>query len=156
MRNIIVLLLLGTFAFAKYSVYFNGIKSGEIENLENSLKENFLEIKVTNSFASLLLQKDKLIFYNEQYMKQKNKNDVKYKKDKYQIISLLQKVYEKKLIDEKIKIEKNKYISIKPGDNYEFTYKSNGKIKSEGFFEVKNGELVQLIETLNNIKISKI
>lgn len=155
MRYILTVLLLSSMAFAQYSIKLNGIKLGEIKNLEDSLKKNCLEAEVTNSIARFLLQKDYLIFYNEKYTKKRDNEDTKYKRDKYQIITILQKAYANKMKNERIQIDEGKYIDVKLEDNYKFIYNSKGRIKSDGYFEMKDGKLLKLVETVNDIEISK-
>ena len=155
MKYILTILLLATFANASYAIYFTGLKLGDIENFD-TLKNNYLEAKVTNSIARFLLGKDKFVYYDENdYVGKKNDENTKYKKDKYGIITILKKASSNNLKNERIVVKKEKYVDVELKDNYKFKYTSKGKVKSDGFFIMKDGKLVTLEETINNIKIVK-
>lgn len=154
MKFLLPVLLLANLAFANYSIKFKGITLGEIENFD-SLKENYLEAKVTNSIARFLLGKDKFVFYNEDFNGIKNKETTKYKKDNYAIIYILKKAMANDVKAEKIEVKKDKYITVTYDKNYKFIYNSKGRIKSEGFLEMKDNTLLKLIENVNGIEISK-
>ena len=154
MKYIITLLIFTNFAFANYSLYFNSIKLGEIENFD-SLKKNYFKAKVTNSVARFLLGKDYVIYYNEQYKNAKKNKNTKYKKDKYQIITILKKAAKNDTKDERINISKGKFIDVSFDKNYKFKYSSKKRIKSDGYFQMKDGKLIKLIESVNSIEISK-
>ena len=57
--------------------------------------------------------------------------------------------------NERIEVKKNKFIDVKFDKNYKFIYNSKNRIKSDGYFEMKNGELETLVEDVNSIKIVK-
>jgi len=154
MKFLLPVLLLANLAFANYSIKFKGITLGEIENFD-SLKENYLEAKVTNSIARFLLGKDKFVFYNEDFNGIKNKETTKYKKDNYAIIYILKKAMANDVKAEKIEVKKDKFITVTYDKNYKFIYNSKGRIKSEGFLEMKDNTLLKLIENVNGIEISK-
>lgn len=154
MKFLLPVLLLANLAFANYSIKFKGITLGEIENFD-SLKKNYLEAKVTNSIARFLLGKDKFVFYNEDFNGIKNKETTKYKKDNYAIIYILKKAMVNDVKAEKIEVKKDKFITVTYDKNYKFIYNSKGRIKSEGFLEMKDNTLLKLIENVNGIEISK-
>ncbi|MFK2823343.1 hypothetical protein [Arcobacter sp. YIC-80] len=154
MKFLLPVLLLANLAFANYSIKFKGITLGEIENFD-SLKKNYLEAKVTNSIARFLLGKDKFVFYNEDFNGIKNKETTKYKKDNYAIIYILKKAMANDVKAEKIEVKKDKFITVTYDKNYKFIYNSKGRIKSEGFLEMKDNTLLKLIENVNGIEISK-
>lgn len=154
MRYILTLLLLASFANANYSIYFTGVKLGDIENF-NSLKDNYLEATVTNSILKFLLGKDKFIYYNEDYTGEKNDENTKYKNDKYGIIIILKKASSNDLKNERIIVKEDKFVDVELKDNYKFKYTSKGKVKSDGFFIMENGKLLTLKETINNIEITE-
>ena len=154
MKYILTFLIFTNLAFANYSLYFNSIKLGEIENF-NTLEQNYFKAKVTNSFARFLLGKDYVIYYNDQYKNNKKDSNTKYKKDKYQIITILKKAGKNDTKSERINISEKKFIDVSFDKNYKFKYNSKGRIKSDGYFEMKNGKLIKLIETVNSIEISK-
>lgn len=153
MKTIILLALLVNFSFGKYLVSYMGITLGEAENLD-TIKQNYLKADVTNSIAKLLLGKDIFVFYNESY-KGKFRDNIKYKKDSRAIIYLLKKATQNNIKEkERVVFKKGKYIDvIKQKDKYIFTYYSHDKVKSKGYFIIKNGELQILKEEKNNIEI---
>lgn len=157
MKKTLLLLLLINFSFAKYLVYYQGIKLGEAENLD-CIKNNYLEAKVTNSIARFLLGKDIFVFYNDEYKGKFNPN-TKYKKDNRAIIYLLKKATQNNIKDkERVVFKKDKYIDVikqKNKNEYKFVYYSNGRIKSKGYFIIKNNQLQILKEETNHIEISK-
>jgi len=154
MKYILALLLMANFAFAKYTISYQGIELGEIKNFD-TLEKNYLEADVTNMIAKLLLGRDKFVFYNEDFKEQKDKKNKKYKKDKYAIIYILKKAIANDVKAEKIEVKKDKFIDVSFDKNFQFTYNSKGRIKSEGHLEMQNGQLKALIETVNNIEIVK-
>lgn len=153
MKYIFTLIFLTTFSFANYTISYSGVTLGTIENFD-TLKDNYLEAKVTNRLAKLLLGKDKFVFYNEDFKGVKHK-DTKYKKDKYAIVYILKKAFSKNLKAERIEVKKDKFIDVKFDKNYKFKYNSKGRIKSDGYFEMENGTLKKLIEKVNDIEIIK-
>ncbi|MGA1933094.1 hypothetical protein ACH5BF_10310 [Arcobacter sp. YIC-464] len=155
MKFIISTLILTNIAFANYSIKFKGITLGEIENFK-SLENNYLEAKVTNSIARFLLGKDNFIFYNEDFTGKKDKEDTKYKKDKYAIIYILKKAIANDVKTEKIEVKKDKFITVSFDENFKFIYDSKGRVKSEGYLEMKDNKLLKLVENINDIEISKI
>ena len=157
MKFILTLLLLTNFAFANYTITYQGLTLGTIENFE-TIKDNYLEANVTNRIARFLLGKDKFVFYNEKYTGKKDEKNTKYKKDKYAIVYILQKAFSNNTENERIKIneKKNKYIDVTFDNNFKFVYhNADNKIKSKGYFEMKDGELQSLIEDINSIEIIK-
>lgn len=154
MKHFLGLILLTNFAFANYSIYFNGIELGKIDNF-NSVNSNYLEAKVTNKIARFLLGKDKFVFYNEDYIGTKKEKNTKYKKDKYAIIEILKKAYSKDVKPQRIQVKEDKFIDVTFDKNYKFIYNSKDRVKSKGYFVMKDDQLEILIETVNNIEISK-
>lgn len=154
MKLILTILLLTNFAFASYTIKYQGLELGTITNFD-TLKDNYLEANVTNKIARFLLGKDKFVFYNEDYKGTKNDKDTKYKKDKYAIVYILKKASSNNTKDERIEVKKDKYIDVKFDKNFKFIYNSKDRIKSKGHFEMKNGELESLVENINSIKIVK-
>ena len=154
MKFILTLLLLTNFAFASYTIKYQGLTLGTITNFD-TLKDNYLEADVTNKIARFLLGKDKFVFYNEDYKGKKNDKNTKYKKDKYAIVDILKKAASNNIKNERIEVKKDKFIDVKFDKNYKFIYNSKNRIKSNGYFEMKDGELLSLIETINSIEIIK-
>ncbi|KAB7884416.1 hypothetical protein [Poseidonibacter ostreae] len=154
MKFLLTLLLLTNFAFASYTIKYQGLTLGNIENFD-TIKDNYLEATVTNKIARLLLGKDKFVFYNEDYIGKKDDENTKYKKDKYAIVYILKKAAANNTKDERIEVKKDKFIDVKFDKNFNFIYNSRNRIKSKGYFEMKDGELETLIEEINSIKIIK-
>lgn len=154
MKFLLTLLLLTNFAFASYTIKYQGLTLGNIENFD-TLKDNYLEANVTNKIARFLLGKDKFVFYNEDYIGKKDDKNTKYKKDNYAIVYILNKAFSNNTEDERIEVKKNKFIDVKFDKNFKFIYNSKNRIKSKGFFEMKDGELQSLIEDVNSIEIVK-
>jgi len=154
MKFLLILLLFTNFVFASYTIKYQGLTLGNIENFD-TLKDNYLEANVTNKIARFLLGKDKFVFYNEDYIGTKNDKNTKYKKDKYAIVYILQKAAVNDIKDERIEVKKNKFIDVKFDNNYKFIYNSKNRIKSDGYFEMKDGVLELLVEEVNSIKIIK-
>jgi len=154
MKYILSLILFTNIAFASYIIEFKGLEIGEIKNFD-SLEKNYLEADVTNSIARFLLGKDKFVFFNEDYKGLKEDKNTKYKEDKYAIIYILKKAAKNDTKNERIKVKENKYIDIKFDTNYKFKYTSKDRIKSNGYFIMKDGKLETFIEEVNSINIIK-
>ena len=155
MKYILTILILSNFAFANYTLYFSGIKLGELESFD-TLQDNYIKAEVTNSIAKFLVRKDYFIFFNDNFSKQKNKDITKYKKDKNHIITILKKAVNGNLkTPQRIQINKDKYIDIIFDKVYKFQYFSSGKIKSKGEFEIQDNILLKFEEERNSIKILK-
>ena len=155
MKYIFTTLILVNFAYANYTLYFSGIKLGELKSFD-TLQENYIQAEVTNSIARFLLRKDHFIFYNDKFSKEKNKEQVKYKKDKNHIITILKKAVNNDLkTPQIIQINKDKYINIVFDKVYKFQYFRSGKIKSKGEFEIEDNILLRFEEERNSIKILK-
>ena len=154
MKILLSLILSITFSFANYSIYYGDLKLGVIQTLD-TIKENYLKVKITNSIAKILLGKKELIFYNDNYTHEKNSKNTKYKKDKYHVIDIIKQSISNSLIEGTIFLKKDKYITIEKNNNYKFQYISKGKIKSDGVIKVSNQELFSLIDKKNHVKIIK-
>lgn len=154
MKFLLILCITISFTFASYDIYYSNLRVGVIKDF-STVNENYLKIKVTNPIARLLLGKKEMIFYNSDY-KLTSKNDkIKYKRDKYHIIKIIQKSIQNRLDIGNIPIQKDKYIEISKNKNYHFRYISKGKIKSNGKIFIKNSELLSLIDDKNHLKIIK-
>lgn len=154
MKIILILLVMVSSIFADYSISYTNLKLGTIEDI-NTVKENYFKAKVTNPMAKFLLGKKEFIFFNEKYNEEKENKKAKYKKDKYFIIDILKKAISNNLKEERIFVEKDKYIDVTKNKDYEFKYISKGKVKSFGKIVVRNFELISLVDEKNNIKILK-
>ena len=154
MRILLLLLFITNFLFANYTISYAKLKLGIIRDI-NTVEQNYLDIKITNSVAKFLLGKKNMLFYNEKFTVNKKSKSYKYKKDKYFIIEILKRTIDGTLEDGNIYVAKNKYIQIKKDKNYSFKYISKGRIKSFGKIVVENGELISLVDEKNNINISR-
>lgn len=154
MKYLLALILFSSLSFANYSIYYTGVELGKIKNFD-TLNENYLKAEVSNSIARFLLGKDYLILHNKQFNHKKNKSKYKYKKESSQIITILKKAYDGTLKPGVYQIDKIKSIKVTFDKHYNFVYTRKGKVKSEGYFIMKDGELVKLIEEKNDIEISK-
>ncbi len=154
MRFLFTILMITNIAFASYTIKYQGLELGTIDNFD-TLKDHYLEANLTNKIAKLLLRKDKFVFYNEDYTGKKDDKNIKYKKDKYAIVYILKKAFSNNTKDERIEVKKDKFIDVKFDKNYKFIYNSRNRIKSKGYFEMKDGELQTLIEDVNSIEIIK-
>ena len=154
MKFLLTLLLLTNFAFASYTIKYQGLTLGTIENFD-TIENNYLEANVTNKIARFLLGKDKFVFYNEDYKGKKDDKNTKYKKDNYAIVYILRKAFSNNTENERIEVKKGKFIDVEFDENFKFIYNSKNRIKSKGYFEMKDGKLHTLIENINSIKITK-
>lgn len=154
MKTVLTLLISLTFSFAEYSIYYGDLKLGSIQTLD-TVKENYLKVKITNAIAKFLIGKKELIYYNENYKQTKNDKNTKYKKDKYRIIDIIKQSISNELAEGTFYITHEKYIKIQKNKNYMFKYVSKGRIKSDGIIKVNNNELLALIDKRNHVKIVK-
>lgn len=131
------------------------MKLGYIASLD-TLKEHYVKIKVTSTLARLLLGKKEVIYYAQESKIEKNSKKARYKRDKYQIISVLKQSLSDTLKEGKILLAKGKFLDVsKQKDMSHYEYVSKGKVKSSGDIKVKDNTLVSLIDTKNNLKIIK-
>ena len=77
------------------------------------------------------------------------------RKDKYAIVYILQKAAANNTKEERLEVKKDKFIDVTFDKNYKFIYNSKNRIKSKGFFEMKDGQLLTLKEEINSIEIIK-
>lgn len=155
MKFILTILLLTNFAFASYTIKYQGLSLGIIKNFD-TLKDNYLIADVTNKIARFLIGKDKFVFYNEDYKGITNDKNTKYKKDKKAIIYILQKAAANDTKNERLQIKKDKFIDVTFDKNYKFIYNSENEIRSKGYFEMQDGQLLTLKEEMYSIEITKI
>lgn len=154
MKFLLLLSLFINLSFASYNLSYKGINLGEVENFD-SLEQNYLEAKVTNSIARFFLGKDYFVFYNDESKIKRDDENTKYKRDKYAIIYILKKALKNDVKEETIEVKKNKFIKVSYDGKFNFVYNSNGKIKSEGYLEMENSQIKKLVEKKNDIEISK-
>jgi len=141
---------------ANYSVYYAGAKVGKIDTLD-TIKNNYIKIKITSYILKKFLNKKYFIYHTENYFPQKNQKNIYFKKDKYKIIDILkQSIYDTKpILNEKIHLSKNKYLTISKKEDYSFEYFKNNKRKTYGTYSINNNSLVFLKEKSRSITIKK-
>lgn len=154
MRKLLLLAMLWSMAHASYSISFKNVRLGTINSLA-TLKEHYIMIEITNPIARLMVGKDQMIYYDDAYSQAKNNHSVKYKKDRYQIIRLLELATTGKLNQKRFMIKKDKFITIQSHNKniYSFLYNSKNRIKAKGRIEIDRHKLVSLIDDQNSVKI---
>lgn len=153
MRYLLPILLLFSFSFAKYDVIYNDMKLGEIQNID-TIEDDYIEIDVTSKLAKFFLSKDKFVYHTDKFNENsKDKDNAKYKKDRYQILNIIRLSTTQDITYKKFKIEEDKYIELWYDGKYFFKYTSKKRVKSEGYLTVKDHILTSLVDTKNNIQI---
>jgi hypothetical protein len=153
MRKLLLLILIATLSFAStYSIKYKGITLGKIDSLE-TLKENYLKARVTNSIVKFMLRKDYYIFYSGK--KPKNKS-TKYKHDTKKIIYALKKAIENKPNNAEYIIDNKRKIILKCVNNHcSFEYIKSKRKNAIGTIEFKNEEFYKLTEKKSSLEIVK-
>jgi len=157
MKKVFILMIIFlSSAFADYSIYYNKIKLGTINNF-NTLKDNYIKIRVTNPIIKIMLGKKELVYFNTEYKQGTlyyNKK-IYFKKDKHEVINVLKGVSSSNFKNKKIFFNSKSYLDITYDKNYQFKYYSKGKIKTKGDINIFNNEIISLNDTINNILIIK-
>ncbi len=154
MKKLILILFLAILSFAStYSIKYKGITLGKIDSLD-TLKDNYLKARVTNSIVKLLMRKDYYIFYDGKKPESKR---TKFRQDNKKIIYALKRAIEAKPYDETLIIDDKRKISIKchTENMCTFDYYSKGKHRASGQIEFKNGEFYRLTEKESSLDIIK-
>lgn len=157
MRYILCFLIFTNLLLANYKITYHNLKLGEIKDL-TTINESYLKVKVTNPIARFLLRAKYMILYNEDFKGEKSEKKTKYKKDNYQLIRLISRAMTNKLSEKEriyVKNHKEKYIDLTYDKKYYFKYISKKRVKTDGYFEIKDGTFTSLIEHKNKIKIIK-
>ena len=154
MKYLFFIILAVQSLFADYSIVYNNLKLGTIKSLD-TLEQNYLKINVTNPIARFMLGEPVLILYNQAYVLPQMKRNITFKKDRYEIITVLKKGLSQNLKKERIYYSDSKYLEIKKEKNYTFKYISKGYIKTFGDITIENDHLRSIIDKKNNIKIIK-
>ena len=136
-----------------YYIKYKGIKLGEIKSLE-TLKERYLDAKVTNFIAKLLLRKKRFVFYEGT---RPNIKEAKFRKDKNKILFALYEAIKTRPKYKKYTINDKKYLTLICNDNAcTYTFMKRGSIKGQGLIEFdKNREFTKLTEQLSDVVIAK-
>ncbi len=136
-----------------YDITFKGIKLGEISTLA-TLNERYLDAKVTNFIAKLLLRKKHFVFYEDQKPKIE---DAKYRKDKNKILFVLYEAIVHRPTSKIYNLKNNKKITLSCKNrfcNYDFI--KNGKLKGKGVIEFDNkNRFYTLKEEISDVTIIK-
>ncbi len=138
---------------SSYDIIFKGIKLGEISTL-STLNERYLDAKVTNFIAKLLLRKKHFVFYENQKPKIE---DAKYKKDKNKILFVLYEAIIHRPTSKIYKLEKNKKINLSCKEKIcNYTFIKNGNLKGKGIIEFdQKNRFYSLKEELSDVIIKK-
>ena len=153
MKYLLIFFILFGFSFAKYDVIYYGVKLGEIKDME-TIKENYIEIKITNKLAKFFSSKETFVLHNENFDKNITiQENTQYKKDKYQVLNIIKLATTQNISYKKFDISKDKYIELWYDKKYYFKYTSKKRVKSEGYLIIKGETLISLIDTKNNIQI---
>jgi len=154
MKKIFLILFLVTLSFADtYSIKYKGITLGKIDSLE-TLKDDYLKARVTNSIVRFMMRKDFFVFYAA---KKPDFPKTKYKKDNKKIIFALKSTIKSKPYDETFVIDDKRKINIKchTKDLCTFDYFSGGEHSASGIIEFKDGKFYKLYEKKSSLEIVK-
>jgi len=152
MKNLLILVFLATMSFAStYSIKYKGITLGKIDTLE-TLKDNYLKARVTNSIVRFMMRKDYFIFYDGEKPKSKK---TKYKHDSKKILLALKTAMDEMPYHETIEIDKKRKIILKcqQKDSCTFDYFSNGSHNASGTIEFQDGKFYKLVEKKSSLVI---
>ncbi len=150
---IVILSSIATANASEYYIKYKGIRLGEIKTLE-TLKDRYLDAKVTNFIAKLLLRKKRFVFYegNEPDIK-----DAKFRKDKNKILFALYEAINTRPKYKKYTINDTKHLTLICSENAcTYTFVKKGAVKGQGLIEFdKNSEFVKLTEQLSDVVIAR-
>jgi len=120
---LLVFLYISSYASANYKITYKNITLGDIKNMD-TIKEGYLIAVPASSWMKYILGFDKYALY-EDSKKPKINGDVKYKKDKYMLLTVIYKLG----IDRKSQIlrKNNKILAINC-----YGYKCNYIVTKEG------------------------
>ncbi len=137
----------------EYYIKYKGIRLGEIDTLE-TLKYHYLDAKVTNFIAKLLLRKKRFVFYEGI---QPNIKDAKFRKDKNKILFALYEAIKTRPKYKKYVINDTKHLTLICNEQAcTYTFTKKGSIKGQGLIEFdKNRNFVRLTEQLSDVVIAK-
>ncbi len=153
MRKIIFFLLFSIFLSADtFSIKYKGIILGKIDTLD-TLQNNYLKARVTNSLVKLFMRKDYFIFYDG---KKPQSQKTKYRKDNKKILFALKQAIESKPKNTKFIIDKDRYITLKCYNNIcSFNYYTHGNHNAMGKIEFQDGKFYKLTEEKSSLEIIK-
>ncbi len=150
---ITILTALTTANASEYYIKYKGIRLGEIKTLE-TLKDRYLDAKVTNFIAKLLLRKKRFVFYEGN---EPNIKDAKFRKDKNKILFALYEAIKTRPKYKKYTINDTKYLTLICNDSTcTYTFVKKGAVKGQGLIEFdKNREFLKLTEQLSDVVIAR-
>ncbi len=136
-----------------YTITFKGIKLGEIQTLQ-TLKKHYLDAKVTNFIAKILLRKNHFVFYDDYKPIIK---DAKFRKDKNKILFVLSEAITHRPTYKKYILKNKKEIVLTCRDKQcSYIFKKRGSIKGEGIISFdKNNQFYLLKEKISDVVISR-
>ena len=136
-----------------YDIKFKGIKLGEITTLD-TLKDNYLEAKVTSRIARFFIGKSNFVFHGGD---KPAVSDAKFRKDKNLILFAFHQSLTEKPQHKVYKINDIKTMTIDCSSGAcKFVYNKKGKVKGRGTISFDaNGEFVKLKEEIASVEISR-
>ena len=153
MKIFILLALLFSSIFAdNYFIKYKGITLGKIDTLD-TLNQNYLKAKVTNSIVRFMLGHDYYVFYDGS---KPNIKDAKFRSDNKKILFALNEAIKSKPIHNNYIIDnkRNITLSCKSDKLCEFNYYSNKEHRAQGVITFdKNGKFEKLVEKKSTLVI---
>jgi len=150
LASLLLLAALSSANAQSYYIQYKGIKLGEIENL-NTLKELYLNAKVTNFIAKLLLNKDRFVFYGGEKPRIAH---AKYRKDKNQILFALYEAITNRPVHKEYIIKTKKLILECHEKECHYTFYKKHEVKGKGLILFdKNNQFYKLTEDLTGVVI---
>lgn len=154
MKFFILLALLISSIFANsYFIKFRGMTLGKIDTLD-TLEQNYLKAKVSNSIVRMMLGHDYYVFYDKT---KPSVEDAKFKDDNKKIIFALKEAIKSKPINNDYIINKDKHITLScSGSLCKFDYYSHDVHKAQGEITFdSSGEFLKLVEKKSTLIIEK-
>jgi hypothetical protein len=156
MKKIILILLFVIYANANntYKITYKNMTLGDIKNM-NTIKDGYLIALPSSSWMRYILGFDKFVLFQE-HKKPKANGKVRYKKDKYMLLSVIYNL--SKNIKSQTLEKDNRVLKIKcNGKKCTYTRTKNGKqkiYKGHIYFD-KNNKLVEICDNDSGICIKK-
>lgn len=156
MKNIIFLLSLCTYLFSSstYYVTYGSITLGDIKNID-TIKDGYLIATPSSSFIKFILGFDNYVIYQEN-KKPKVKGDTKYKKDKYLILNLINKLQLKREKKQTFKKNNQSITILCKNDICTYIRKNLSKNKTyKGRIIFKNDKFISICDNQDDICIKR-
>lgn len=154
MKKLILLMILLSSIFAdNYFIKFKGITLGKIDTLD-TLSQNYLKAKVTNSIVRMMLGHDYYVFYDGAEPKVE---DAKFRSDNKKILFALNEAIKSKPINNDYIIDKDRHITLScAGDMCKFDYYSKNEHRAQGEITFDSmGKFKKLVEKKSTLVIEK-